>query len=341
MYALLLVAFSIFLTGFYQKAKFIAGEGGDEGPLGVVARGTPLAAFFQDPFFYGKSGEESKSWPFSRPYLLWFYHPLDCHRPRGHPCRYTPFKIYKGPTYIIISFLSDIAGVAILVGIALGLQETLQRETILSATEPGRELTMYAILVALVVVGYALEGLRIWGTGMPVGESLWSPVGWALARIIGVVPWGDETMGQTYRVLWMLHMVNTMVFVALIPLHEIFPYCFYSPLLPLSQREGAVLSPMDFEDESAESFGLGHIGEMTVKNRFDLVSCVECGRCSLVCPALVAGKPLDPKTIITKARDLSVSNAKANLWENKTYSSHEIDACTTCGACMEECPLQY
>ena len=81
-----------------------------------------------------------------------------------------------------------------------------------------------------------------------------------------------------------------------------------------------------------------------MKNNLDLLTCVECGRCTQVCPANIASKPLDPKKIITKARDLSfATRAKkeedAELWgENPIYSAAELDSCTTCGACMEECP---
>ena len=100
---------------------------------------------------------------------------------------------------------------------------------------------------------------------------------------------------------------------------------------------------MDFEDETAETFGLGKFSELTAKNKLDLLTCVECGRCTQACPANNAGKPLNPKTIITKARDLAEEKLQGeekdfDFWENQVYASNELDACTTCGACMEECP---
>ena len=63
---------------------------------------------------------------------------------------------------------------------------------------------------------------------------------------------------------------------------------------------------MDFEDEEAESFGLATISEMSMFNRMDLLTCVECGRCTEACPANAAGKLLNPKTIVTKSRDLAL-----------------------------------
>ena len=140
-------------------------------------------------------------------------------------------------------------------------------------------------------------------------------------------------------------MANTMVFVALIPYSK-FSHMFYIPLnaLVTPKRRGGVLSPMDFEDESAETFGLGQLSDLTPKNKLDLLACVECGRCTQVCPAKEAGKPLDPKLIITKMRDFSETTRSqgkdnAEFWsEQRLYQANEIDACTTCGACMEECP---
>src|SRR5690606_15798651 len=92
---------------------------------------------------------------------------------------------------------------------------------------------------------------------------------------------------------------------------------------------------------NAETFGLGKISEYTMKEKLDTLACVECGRCTQVCPANLAGKPLDPKLIITKSRDFMFTHPDqdAELWgEQPIFGSSELDSCTTCGACMEECP---
>jgi hypothetical protein len=90
-----------------------------------------------------------------------------------------------------------------------------------------------------------------------------------------------------------------------------FSHVFILPFAALvtPARRGAVLNPMNFENENAETFGLGKLSELTMKNNLDLLSCVECGRCTQVCPANLAGKSLDPKLIITKTRDLAFQTA--------------------------------
>ena len=181
---------------------------------------------------------------------------------------------------------------------------------------------------------------------MPSHEAIYSPVGWVLASMFNIFGLSDSALAGLYRFTWAVHMVNTMAFIAALG-HTKFSHIVMLPLSSLVTpfRRGAVLNPMDFEDENAESFGLSKFSELTVKNKFDLLTCVECGRCTQVCPANQADKPLDPKKIITKLRDTASTEMQNKgetdfeIWgENPLYTSSEIDSCTTCGACMEECP---
>lgn len=254
----------------------------------------------------------------------------------------TPFKVYKGTTYIVVSFLADWAGLAIIVGLAFAYyRRYIKKPDYLSATKPKRELFMYGMILALVLLGFLLEAMRLVGSGMPINEQIWSPVGWVAALLLGSFNWSDATLVTTYQVVWMVHMINTMAFIASIPYTK-FLHMFSAPFAALvtPARRAAVLKPMNFEDETAETFGLGKISELTSKMRLDTISCVECGRCTEVCPANLAGKPLNPKTIITKMRDVMESSiGDVDLWGSQMFSSNELDSCTTCGACVEECPM--
>ena len=257
----------------------------------------------------------------------------------------TPFKIFTGWTYIIVSFTADIAGIAILVGLAMAYyRRYVKKEKKLDSADKFSALFMYAMLTLLIVQGYVIEGVRIMAAGMPEGEASWAPIGWTLAKIFNSFHWSDAVWASAYKWLWLTHMLNTMFFIGSIT-YSSFSHMFNLPMQALitPKRRGAILEPMDFEDETKETFGLADVSELKVKTKFDLLSCIECGRCEEACPANAADKPLNPKLIITKTRDLlketiDKGESSANIWENNLFSDNEIDSCTTCGACMEECP---
>ncbi|MEX1099824.1 MAG: (Fe-S)-binding protein, partial [Bacteriovoracaceae bacterium] len=338
MYVFFFVALGIMAKGLYEKYQYIK-EANNNGKL--LPEKLNWKRFLDSIFFTGKVTRDG---------YVGFYHSLIYY---GFMILLiatelvaihadTPMKPYQGTTYIIISFLADFAGVALLVGLAFAYKRRyIDKPDYLKATKPYRELFMYGMLFSLVFLGYVIEGLRIYGAGMPEGEQVWSPVGWLIASFIGQFSMSDQALTTTYRGLWMFHMLNTMVFIASISYSK-FLHIIAAPFAALvtPARRGAVMTPMDFEDETAETFGLGKKSEMTPKMRLDALACVECGRCTQVCPANLAGKPLDPKTIITKMRDATVGTKEdVDFWEKNLYSPVELDSCTTCGACMEECPV--
>jgi Fe-S oxidoreductase len=345
MYLSLAVATYFFVQGLLEKYKFVT-QG--KSPKDVLPKKLNLENFLRTIFFQGKVQRDT---------FVGVYHTMIFY---GFITLFiatelvaihadTPFKIYKGTTYKVISFLADIGGLFVLIGLGLAYyRRYVRKPQFLSATKPNQEKFMYGMLIALVVIGYLLEGIRIYATGMPDGEQLWSPIGYGLAAIVALIPIPVDGWAPVYQSLWLLHMLNTMVFVASIT-HSKFFHIIVLPLNALltPYRRGAVLEPMDFNNESAETFGLGKTSELSMKQRLDTLACVECGRCTQVCPANQADKPLDPKLIITKMRDVmfyrpeaqATPNQDTELWgDQPIYGSNELDSCTTCGACMEECP---
>ncbi len=344
MYVLFFAAMGIMIKGFWDKFVFITNGEGFKGIKKLLPEKLNWGSFFRTALLTGKV-PRVKSVAIFHGLIFWGFVILWIATDLVAIHADTPFKIYKGPVYIVVSFLADIAGLMLLAGLGLAYKRRyIEKPKYLESTEPKRELFMYIMLAALVILGYLIEGVRIMGTGMPVGEATWSPVGWVIASLFNTFGLGDYTWAMIYRTMWMVHMINTMAFVASIGYSK-FSHIFMLPFAALltPARRGAILGAMDFTDENAETFGLGKLSELTAKNRFDLLTCVECGRCTNVCPANAADKPLDPKKIITKARDLAYATseageADADFWEKQTYSSAELDSCTTCGACMEECP---
>lgn len=103
-------------------------------------------------------------------------------------------------------------------------------------------------------------------------------------------------------------------------------------------------------DEVPQRFGAKDITDLTWKNLMDAYTCTECGRCTSSCPANLTGKKLSPRKIMMDTRDrmVELGDAKrkngADYDDNKSLlgdyiSEEEIWACTSCNACVQECPV--
>lgn len=102
----------------------------------------------------------------------------------------------------------------------------------------------------------------------------------------------------------------------------------------------------DEQLDDLESFGVKKLEDFTWKHMLDFYSCADCGRCSDQCPANAVSRPLSPRFITIKARDLMFKNypLSGTIYKNSMlvediYTEDEIWSCTTCGACEQECPL--
>jgi len=101
--------------------------------------------------------------------------------------------------------------------------------------------------------------------------------------------------------------------------------------------------------DDLDSFGVKKLEDFTWKHLLDFYTCADCGRCSDQCPANAVGRPLSPRFISIKGRDLIFKNypiypygakfLKSEPLIGDIYEEDEIWSCTTCGACEQECPL--
>ena len=169
------------------------------------------------------------------------------------------------------------------------------------------------------------------------------------------------------RAAWWLHIVGIFAFLNYLPyskhLHIIlaFPNAYYARLnapgemrnMPAVQKEVLYamqpeLAPTDAPPPA--NFGAKDVFDLSWKNLMDAYSCTECGRCTAACPANQTGKLLSPRKIMMDTRD-RLEAVGENMNKNKEYkddgkkllhdyiSVEELRACTTCNACVEECPV--
>ena len=99
--------------------------------------------------------------------------------------------------------------------------------------------------------------------------------------------------------------------------------------------------PIDFEDPKEDDlFGIGKGADISWKGLLDMASCTECGRCQSQCPAWHTEKPLSPKLLIMAMRDHALTKVQSDTpLVGEVISPDVLWSCTTCGACVNECPV--
>ncbi len=99
--------------------------------------------------------------------------------------------------------------------------------------------------------------------------------------------------------------------------------------------------PIDFEDPKEDDvFGIGKAADISWKGLLDMASCTECGRCQSQCPAWHTEKPLSPKLLLMAMRDHALAKVPSDApIVGETISPDVLWSCTTCGACVNECPV--
>ena len=167
------------------------------------------------------------------------------------------------------------------------------------------------------------------------------------------------TNNVLFEIYWWMHIVLVLGFLNYLPYSKHAHVLTSIPNVYLSSlRPKGELKPIDLEAEGVEKFGATDVDDLTWKQILDGFTCTECGRCTSVCPANTTGKILSPKKIMTDIRhrvneigplliegekEVAVKEGQKNLKENTLLNNYitpeELFACTTCTACMQECPV--
>ena len=185
----------------------------------------------------------------------------------------------------------------------------------------------------------------------PYGTS-WGPfASHGLANLLAPLGSGvNSVLATVFLILNVAIISGFIVFVA----YSKHLHIFFAPInVAFSRRPralGALYSTPDMDMENVDEdtvFGVGEIGQFTWKQMLDFTTCTECGRCQSACPAWNTDKPLSPKLLIMGLRDNMFASATPLLTgegEQTALVPNVIDpdvlwSCTTCGACVEECPV--
>jgi Fe-S oxidoreductase/nitrate reductase gamma subunit len=228
-------------------------------------------------------------------------------------------------------------------------------------------LSMIAALMVTLLVSAAFERVV-----EPKHVMAVQPFSSVLAMMFGST--SPATASAIASANWWAHAVLVLIFLNYLPYSKHLHVITSLPNTFFSNTSGpgviGVMRPMDLEAEGVEIFGAADVQDLTWKNLLDGFSCTECGRCTAACPANITGKPLSPRKIIINTRERMMelaplivgdragvaspmlvagegadagSTTVAEIRENRLLDNYiteaELWACTSCRACVQECPV--
>jgi Fe-S oxidoreductase len=261
-----------------------------------------------------------------------------------------------GPIYSIITILTDLFCLAIIIAVIWALwRRFIFKVKRLQVEGEKFEAALILIMITIIVTSLTLENASL--------IALQHDGAWSVRPFAGLISMliSYSVASAIYETVFWSHILFILLLLNYLPyskhLHILTSILnvYFSNLGPVNK-----LDRINFEDETIEKYGVSDVEEFKWKTLLDGYSCTHCGRCTSVCPANLTGKILDPRDIIVKVRERTMAkmpillkqkeNPEAVLTEAEQqiidkpfigdYESAEaLWQCTTCGACMQECPV--
>ncbi len=261
-------------------------------------------------------------------------------------------------SYEFMAFFQDLFAGIVVVSIIVALYRRYVTKPKRLQVDRHGQLDATAILVAILLICLSMLGQN--ATRMLLGDP-----DLAQARFLSgaLMPLLSPLHGTNIELLgdffWWIHILLVLAFLNYLPyskhLHVLtsVPNVYFTSLKP----RGA-LKPTDLEAEGVEKFGASDVDDLTWKQLLDGYTCTECGRCTAACPANTTGKLLSPRKIIVDIRRRLEEKGLSTRGEGNSpkrvevrkspqektlvhdyITGAELFACTTCMACVQECPV--
>ncbi|OKL37554.1 (Fe-S)-binding protein [Domibacillus mangrovi] len=271
-----------------------------------------------------------------------------------------------GPFYEPFTFFQEIVTLTIIVAVIWAFYRRYIEKLVRlkRGWKNGLVLIFIGSLMVSVLAGNAMD--LIWHKEN-VQFTWMEPAVSAVAVLFASLP--QAFVIALFYMMWWIHLFVLLAFLVYVPQSK-HAHLIAGPINTYLHRlnKAGTLRKIDFEDETQESFGAGKIQDFTQTQMIDFYACVECGRCTNMCPATGTGKMLSPMDLIIKLRDhLTMTGAvvtRKQPWVpafaftetrgnqiakgidlyspsmiGDVITEEEIWACTTCRNCEDQCPV--
>jgi Fe-S oxidoreductase/nitrate reductase gamma subunit len=268
---------------------------------------------------------------------------------------YSEFDLqFTGPFYILVTLIQDVFSVLVIIAVLAALyRRYIIHIPRLEVDKKGKADATFILLMIMFVCVFMLgqnASLVAVKEFQLAGNEI-RPVSYLLAEIFYS---GDTANAPLYfEIFWWAHIIVILVFLNYLPYSKHLHVITSIPNTYLANIEPDYfnIKHLNLEDESIETFGAADIEQLSWKQLLDGYTCTECGRCTAVCPASNVGKSLSPRKIIVDIRRRTLDKApllvngvnEGEMFEKTLVHDYisdiELWQCTTCAACMQECPV--
>ncbi|MFH1195879.1 MAG: (Fe-S)-binding protein [bacterium] len=262
---------------------------------------------------------------------------------------------FLGPVYSIITIIQDVMVVLVIGAVKWALwRRYITKIPRLDVGKKGlMDATVILSLILLVCISVLGQNISLIAKhNFILSDYEMRPLTAFLSTLI--FSEGSQSAPIFYEIFWWMHILVIFSFMNFLPYSKHFHVITSIPNVFLSKLSDKkyILKKLDLENEAVEQYGASDIEHLTWKQMLDGFACTECGRCASVCPAATTGKKLSPRKIIVDIRHRTEEKAplilsgitegneviEKSLLHNY-IEDEELWACTTCGACMHECPV--
>ena len=250
------------------------------------------------------------------------------------------YGILVGDFYLNFEVWANIGGLMLVLGLVMAMWRRLRKKV------PLDTITQDFILIVTFLI-LALEGFFLGALKIALDRQsfdVYRFVEWPLSYIYTPLGISGNFGIEFYRSLWMVHVLTAFALAAYLPFSKL-SHMFYSAIgigVHPQKKRGEMTTPFILS-EAIESgnfdfkVGARNVVDLSYFQRTDAIACTDCGRCERACPAVASGTDLDPRVV--------VQNIQRALWNGDApmigtvLSENAAWSCTTCQACVEECPV--
>jgi Fe-S oxidoreductase/nitrate reductase gamma subunit len=278
-------------------------------------------------------------------------------------------SFYQGTFYVVYKLVINLFGLLFLIGLLMAVYRRYGQKLPKFRRNLSDDAIVLGVLLFLGVTGFLLQALRLAATQDPAAPIHW--VSYPIALALGGV--SPSVLAGAHAVTWWSHMLTSTALLVYIPVSKL-AHIFTGPtnvFLRATDRQGVLNVIPNLEEQ--EHFGAARLEDFSWKQLANFDACMRCGRCLDYCPTFNTGKALKPRQLIIETG--SYLNRQAGLLAGPAgprldeagvrgneltapeqpsleqvpvlanligdvVSEDELWDCTTCGACMEQCPVK-